>query len=127
LNYKNNNSYLFIFYLVLLVWAPLPLGSNRVWALSILELGIFLLAFTWMMLYFFNKVSVNVTFLAARIPLLIFALFTLYVLLQSIPLPIAMVQWLAPDIAHSYKALAIVNGEPINTAYLSRVILCQDL
>ncbi len=119
MNYKNNHRYLFIFYLVLLVWAPLPLGSNRVWALSILELGVFVLAFTWLVLYFLNKAALNSTFRAARIPLVLFGLFTLYVLLQSLPLPVAVVQWIAPDIAQSYKALAIVNGEPVNTAYLS--------
>jgi len=37
---------LFIF-LALLVWAPFPLGSNRAWAWTILELGLFLATALW--------------------------------------------------------------------------------
>jgi O-antigen ligase len=114
-----NHRFLFLLYLGLLIWAPLPLGSNRVWALSILEVGIFIVAFCWLILYFFNKTAINSTFHAARIPLILFALFSVYVLLQSIPLPMVVVSWIAPDIAQSYNQLAILNGDVVKTAYLS--------
>ena len=34
---------LFCFYILLLVWAPLPLGSNRAWSWAVLEVWVFLL------------------------------------------------------------------------------------
>lgn len=37
------NRALFASYLLLLIWAPLPLGSNRPWSWALLEVGIFLL------------------------------------------------------------------------------------
>ena len=39
---------LFYAYLVLLVWLPLPLGSNRPWAEMIFEIWIALLSLLWL-------------------------------------------------------------------------------
>ncbi|MEG3637825.1 O-antigen ligase family protein [Magnetococcus sp. PR-3] len=44
---KSRNRWLFVAFLGLLFWAPIPLGSNRPWSLSLLESSIFLLLFLW--------------------------------------------------------------------------------
>ena len=40
--------WIFALYLVLLVWAPVPLGSNRPWSWALLEIWVFLLALWWL-------------------------------------------------------------------------------
>ena len=76
----------------LLVWLPLPLGSNRVWAWSIMEVWVFLLMAAWCWLYFSNRIALPAGIRAARPVLWLFGLWLVYVGLQLVPLPLA---WLA--------------------------------
>ena len=42
---------LFFGFLTLLAWAPMPLGSNRVWSISVLSIGALVLLLGWFWLY----------------------------------------------------------------------------
>ncbi|MDO6565132.1 O-antigen ligase family protein [Amphritea sp. 1_MG-2023] len=54
---------LFYAFLALLVWIPLPLGSNKAWAISLLCILVFALSAWWLSLYTREKLSLSKTFL----------------------------------------------------------------
>ena len=99
------NRGLFALYLALLVWAPIPLGSNRPWAWAILELWVFALAIWWLLDFARGKASLGPTLKAAWPALLCAALWLGYVWLQLLPLPIELLQLLSPETARAYAAL----------------------
>ena len=92
---------LFYGLLALLLWAPLPLGSNRLWAIGLLVLGVLvlLLAAAW--------VWRRQPDLAARqlvrfgVPLALLACMVLLAWLQTLPLPPSLVQTLSPAAARA--------------------------
>ena len=102
------DSLLFYGLCALLVWLPLPLGSNRVWAWSIMEIWVFLLMATWCWLYFNNRIALPAGVRAARPVLWLFGLWLVYVGLQLVPLPLAWLARLSPEAARHWAAL----GEP---------------
>ena len=53
---------LFYSFLVLLAWLPLPLGSNKAWAVSLLCLFAFTLLAWWLLLYSRNKTNIQTAF-----------------------------------------------------------------
>lgn len=98
---------LFYGFLSLVVWAPLPLGSNRVWAWAILVVGCCLLATAWLVAYLVGRVVVTDAFRRARWALVAGALWSVFVAVQFIPLSAGWVQALSP---HGYEAHAIAAG-----------------
>lgn len=50
---------LFFAFLALLIWIPLPLGSNRLWASSLLCTATLSLSAWWLVLYGLNRISVS--------------------------------------------------------------------
>ncbi len=91
------DSEVFVGLLALLVWAPLPLGSNRIWAIGILVLWALLLlagtAFAW-------RHQADAAFARLRRfrwPLLLLAAFTLLIWLQTLPLPASWLAVLSPE------------------------------
>jgi O-antigen ligase len=92
---------LFYAFCALLVWLPLPLGSNRPWAWSIMEIWTALLVIGWCWLYFRNKVVISDSCRAARFVLLVFSVWLIYIALQLIPLPAQVLTELSPlSLAH---------------------------
>ena len=57
--------FLFYAFLGLLLWMPLPFGSNVTWASSLMEAWIFLIAGLWLVQYYRGKVSLNQPFVRA--------------------------------------------------------------
>lgn len=53
---------LFYSFLVLLAWLPLPLGSNKAWAVSLLCFLVFTLSAWWLLLYSRNKTDIQTAF-----------------------------------------------------------------
>lgn len=98
---------LFYGFLSLVVWAPLPLGSNRAWAWAILVVGCCLLAMAWLVAYLAGRVVITDAFRRARWALGAGALWSVYVAVQFVPLPAGWVQVLSP---HGYEAHAIAAG-----------------
>ena len=98
------NRWLFACYLALLVWAPIPLGSNRPWAWAILELWVFALAIWWLLDLARGRIRLNPAFGAAWPALLCASLWLGYVWLQLLPLPFDLLQWLSPEAARAHSA-----------------------
>src|SRR4051794_34454626 len=48
---------LFWAFLGLLVWAPIPLGSNRPWAWTLLEIWVYLLVAVWVVLWSLGRIE----------------------------------------------------------------------
>ena len=87
--------------LALVVWAPLPLGSNRTWAWTILVVGSCLLAIAWLAGYLLGSVTPTEAFRRARSALGAGILWLAYVGLQFVDLPAEWIQILSP---HAYEA-----------------------
>jgi O-antigen ligase len=87
---QQSDRWLFNALLVLLFWIPIPLGSNRPWAWTIMEIYSFLLLFGWLSLY---SRHFNYQYLKPYRPLLIiFLIVQLWVFIQQISIPI---EWLS--------------------------------
>jgi putative inorganic carbon (HCO3(-)) transporter len=97
---------LFIAYLALLLWVPIPLGSNRPWAWTILELWVFLLAIGWLFGYLRGRNRGNVAFAKAWPALVCGAVWLGYVWLQLAPLPLALLTRLSPEAARWHELAA---------------------
>ncbi|NCP64772.1 MAG: O-antigen ligase family protein [Paraglaciecola sp.] len=89
---------LFYVFLALLVWLPIPLGSNRPWAWSLLEFITFVLLLGCIAV-FRHRPYLGLTHF--RAPLLCWLLFLLIALLQITPLPSGVVNLISP---HSVAA-----------------------
>ncbi|RKZ98599.1 MAG: O-antigen ligase family protein [Gammaproteobacteria bacterium] len=111
----------FVFYgfLVLFLWLPLPLGSNRSWAIGLMEVWVFLLSISWLILFFRGHVRFNSTFLTAVFPLIFFILFLVWVLFQSTPLPADLVALLSPESFSTYQNSYQTIGIKLNSIPLS--------
>ncbi len=111
----------FISLLILIVWLPLPLGSNRAWGWSLMEIGIFILTLVWLWQYLRSQVTLSPVFYKATPLLIIGLLWLFYITFQIIPLPYSWIQWLSPEAAfmHSLTTptphLATLSVDPHST------------
>lgn len=76
---------LFYGFLALLVWAPLPMGSNRLWALSFLCIACLLLLSGWCFLYLIQRVKTTRPLRKAWPFIGLLSIATFWSGLQSIP------------------------------------------
>lgn len=90
----------------ILVLAPIPLGSNRPWAWSLLEVLTFGLAAAWLTCYALRKVSVTEPFRRARWFLGLMGLWTVYQGLFVVPMPTAWVTLVSPEAAAAHDLLS---------------------
>jgi hypothetical protein len=105
--------FLFHAFLALLLWMPLPFGSNVAWAWSFMEAWVFLIAGLWLVQYYRGKVSLNRPFVRAG-PVAVCLLATLlWIVLQALPLPAGVLGLLSPraleihSTTHSYLSLSL--------------------
>ena len=96
--------WLFYLLLGLLVWLPIPLGSHRAWAWGLMEVWVFGLTASWV-LYALRHSAFNV--LKPYRPLLgIFAAVQVWIFSQQVPLPLGVVESIAPSVAEHYRLSA---------------------
>ena len=107
LNYRPDGSrWIYVLYLILLVWVPIPLGSNRPWSWAVLEVWALLLAMAWLAGYMRGSHVCGPVFQNSR-PVQLCALTWLaYVWLQLLPLPVDMLAWISPEAARWHRAAA---------------------
>lgn len=96
--------------IALVAWAPLPLGSNRTWAWTILVVGSCLLAMAWLAGYLLGRLTPTEAFRRARWALGGGILWLLYVGLQIVPLPAAWIQSLSPLAYEAHASAANALG-----------------
>lgn len=94
---------LFWLFLLLLVWIPIPLGSNRVWAWSLLEVAVFALVGGWTLLWAFGRVAVPESLVKAWPAFLVLGLWLVHSLLHFMPLPPEWVKALSPEAARMHS------------------------
>lgn len=95
-------------FLALIVWLPIPLGSNRVWAWSILEMWIAVQSITLIVAY---RGNLPLEYLA-RYKYLVFTLvaFQLWVFIQTLPFPIDFLRVISPNSAEIYQSITSSKG-----------------
>jgi putative inorganic carbon (HCO3(-)) transporter len=86
----------FWLFAVLIIWAPIPLGSNRPWAWSLLEAGIFLVGVLWLLAYAGRAVELTPAMRRAWPALALFVLWLAWLAAQWITLPSSWVSALSP-------------------------------
>jgi putative inorganic carbon (HCO3(-)) transporter len=108
---KFGNS-LFLALLLLLVWLPLPLGSNRPWAAAIFEIWVALLSLLWIARG--ERGRAGEAYRGARTALWLLALWLAYVALQLLPLPLTLRQWLSPQSLSVYSLAGETGWAPLS-------------
>jgi len=110
---------IFIGFLILMFWLPLPLGSNRPWAWAIMEVAIFSLFLVWLWGFLHGRFRLTEAFQKAKQVLILFVLWLVYVAFQCIPLPYWLVEFLSPQAAYLQALSASTEGHLPLTATLS--------
>ena len=108
-----NGRFIYLGLLLLLLWSPIPLGSNRPWSAALLMLGIFLLAGCWLCLYSLGKVAIPAPFILAKPCLLALALSVAWNGVQLIPLPENWVDALSPYATEVYASELKMQGHSV--------------
>ena len=78
----------------LLVWLPVPLGSNRPWAWLILQISAFSLVLACVLL---NRHNEYLGLKKTSWPIVLWLAFIVLSFMQIIPLPLGLLEWLGPD------------------------------
>src|SRR5450631_577143 len=105
--------FLFHAFLALLLWMPLPFGSNVAWAWSLMEAWVFLIAGLWLVQYYRGKVSLNHPFVRAWPVTACLLATVLWIVVQALPLPAGVLGLLSPraleihSTTHSYPSLSL--------------------
>jgi O-antigen ligase len=105
----NTDNRIFISLLLLIIWLPLPLGSNHPWAWAIMEVWIFSLALLWVWKYFHGQVELTPVFFQAKWIIIAWIVWLSYLGLQCLPLPYAIIEQLSPQAAHFHTLGTMVN------------------
>ena len=90
---------LFVALLVLLVWLPIPFGSDLHWSAALMEVWVYLLAAVWLFKYARGRVTFSEPFRQARAALILLGLWLGFGILQIIPLPASVVAAISPNTA----------------------------
>ena len=104
---SDGTRWIYVAYLILLVWVPIPLGSNRAWSWALLEVWVMLIALAWLTGFLRGRYHRGPIFRNAWPVLLVGAAWVGYVWLQLLPWPIEILRWLSPEAARWHVAAAL--------------------
>ena len=93
----------FALFAATLIWAPFPLGSNRPWAWTLLEVALFAAAGLWVIGWMLGQAGPLGVLRAAAPALALFGVWLLYLVLHWLPMPAAFVEALSPHSAALHK------------------------
>ncbi|MBL8519114.1 MAG: O-antigen ligase family protein [Betaproteobacteria bacterium] len=96
---------LFWCWIALLIWAPIPLGSNRPWFWGPLEAGVFVLMALWLVLYVLGRVQISDAVRSAKWFIMALAAWLVWQALFIVPVPAEWVAVLSP-MAHRMQTAA---------------------
>ena len=94
---SDGTRWIYAFYLALLVWIPIPLGSNRAWSWALAEIWILVLSMAWLAGHFRGRFTIGPTIPHVRPVLACMVVWVGYVWLQSVPLPMGLLKLLSPE------------------------------
>ncbi len=120
---RSPDHWLYVSFILLLIWIPLPLGSNREWAWSIMEVWVMVLSLCWCVLYLKNKVQFSSAFRSAKWVIALFLIWLTYLLFQLLPLPLELLEQLSPKAAAIWSSMGQDTGSITVDPYLSKVSL----
>ena len=109
---------LFFLFLLALIWAPLPFGSNHLWSWSFFEAWVLLMASAWLVLFVAGRVEATRAFRRAWPALALFVGVFVLVQIQLIPLPTTVLAWLSPaaaDIHATTQSATTITLDPAAT------------
>jgi O-antigen ligase len=102
---------LFVAFVALVAWAPIPLGSNRAWSSALLGVLALSMLGVWLTSYALRPFSPHLSIYRPRWIVLLLAAWACYPLVQLIPLTDAVLEWLSPGVHGYYGHAANVEGE----------------
>jgi len=102
---------MFVVFVALVVWAPIPLGSNRAWSSALLSVLALSMLGVWLTSYVRRPFSPRLSIYRPRWIVLLLASWACYPLVQLIPLTDGVLEWLSPGVHGYYGQGASVEGE----------------
>src|SRR5690348_4726513 len=93
---------LFWAFLALLVWVPIPLGSNRPWAWMVLEVWAYVLAAAWLLAWAVGRVEVSDALRGAWPAWILLGAWLALQALHVVPMPASWVARLSPEAARMH-------------------------
>jgi O-antigen ligase len=114
----NLEGILFWLLVALLVWVPIPLGSNHPWSWSLFEICVFAILAGWLLAWVFGSAVVPDVVRAALPAWLVLAAWTVLQCLSFVPMPRGWVEFLSPEAARM-QSLTDVLGQPRECMTLS--------
>jgi O-antigen ligase len=102
--------------LLLLVWLPVPLGSNRAWAWGLFEVASFALLAAWVVLWATRRASIPEAVRHSWPALTVLGTWVACQALYVIPLPPGLVAFLSPE---SYRMHSLVNELGVTQATMT--------
>ncbi|HWO99585.1 MAG TPA: O-antigen ligase family protein [Methylococcus sp.] len=95
----------------LIVWLPLPMGSNRDWAVGILCASVFVLGAAWFLLYAHGKVELTLPFRKARVSFILMGLSVAWAFGQTIPIPVDWLVGLSSRVGRIYAEARAIDPD----------------
>ncbi len=96
---------LYVILLLILAWAPIPIGSNRGWSLALLEAGTLFIMGVWALRFTFRPFEMPPTIYHVRHSLFILALWIGYPLVQMMPVSLGIAELVGGGIGTLYAEL----------------------
>jgi O-antigen ligase len=103
---RNPDKILFWALLALLVWIPIPLGSNRAWAWGVLEAYSFVLVAAWLILWSLGLAGVSNPLRRAWPAWVVLGLWVALEGLHLVPLPMGWIAALSPEAARMHSLVS---------------------
>ena len=79
-----SDSPLFVLYCVLILWLPIPFGSDALWAQNLAEIWVLSLFTAWLLLYASDRTSVSPSLYGSRYLVALLALWVFYLVCQQL-------------------------------------------
>lgn len=94
--------------LALIVWLPVPLGSNRAWAWALMEVGAFTMLALWLVLWATGRAVIEDPLRKAWPVFVLLGAWALHQAFSILPMPVSLVQSLSPESARIYATTDIL-------------------
>jgi hypothetical protein len=113
--------------LLLLIWAPLPFGSNRPWAVWILVAAVCLVACCWTVAWMLGAAPAGPGLRRGAVPLLLLGGWLLILAAQVVPLPMSLLSTLSRGAAEAYGGGYVGNGAAVGYLSVERQVTLRYL